>query len=251
MSTSSGGNLSPGCRDRLMIASSVACIVALFVSILGLVRSLFDITWPYGESGAGRLCLQFGHAESDLPSSMWTRSVQGLTSRSPRAAVTVVPTITHTPPAPAPTPSSAVSRTMEITTQVNYSATTGHRFQAPILLKPESEAQLQGEVHFQWQWQGQKLPEGLAFDLLIWSEAEHQDHQGRGALGVVETDPSLQRDVDLDYVRAILEHGGGIYFWTVIVVQKEPYRRVGTWGEKRAFTYEVPEPPTEPWTESP
>jgi hypothetical protein len=93
--------------------------------------------------------------------------------------------------------------------------------------------------------------EGLAFDLLIWSEAEDWEHEGRGAYGVVETDRSLARDVDLDYVETIIEHGGGTYFWTVMVVQVEPYSRVGAWGENRSFIYVEPEPPAERSTQGP
>jgi hypothetical protein len=130
-------------------------------------------------------------------------------------------------------------------------AATGHLFQAPILLNPEPDAQLQGAVHFQWQWDGEPLPEGLAFDLLIWSDAEDQEHQGTGAYGVVEPDPTLERDVDLDFVQTIIEHGGGTYFWAVIVVQEEPYERVGALGETRPFTYTVPDPPAEPTSQSP
>jgi hypothetical protein len=140
---------------------------------------------------------------------------------------------------------------VQVTAQAVSSAPTGHPFQAPILLYPEPDAQLQSKVHFQWQWDGQPLPEGLAFDLLIWSEAEDQEHQGTGAYGVIETDQSLERDIDLDYVQTIIDHGGGTYFWTVIVVREEPYERVGAWGEKRPFTYTVPEPPAGPPTQSP
>jgi hypothetical protein len=155
------------------------------------------------------------------------------------------------PLTPTPVPSAALSSTVQITGQVVYSATTGHPFHAPILLSPEPDAQLHSEVEFQWQWDGQSLPEGLAFDLLIWSEAEHEEHQGTEAYGVIETDQSLERDVDLDYVQTIIDHGGGTYYWTVIVVQEEPYRRVGAWGEKRPLVYKVPEPPEEPSTQSP
>ena len=150
------------------------------------------------------------------------------------------------PLTPTPVPSAALSTTVQITAQVVHSDTTGHPFHAPILSSPEPDAQLQSEVHFQWQWDGQQLPEGMAFDLLIWSEAEHQEHQGAGAYGVIETDQSLERAVDLDYVETIIEHGEGTYYWTVIVVQEEPYGRVGAWGEKRSFIYKEPEPPAEP-----
>ncbi|MEJ2737848.1 MAG: hypothetical protein P8189_30560, partial [Anaerolineae bacterium] len=49
----------------MTIASSVACIVALFVSILGLTRSLLDVTWTVGELEADGICLRIGRAESD------------------------------------------------------------------------------------------------------------------------------------------------------------------------------------------
>ncbi len=264
MNTGSDPNLSPGCRDRLMVASSVACIVALFISILGLARALFDLTWPLDQSGVNQICLQVGHAESDLPSSTLAKAAPSSTSRPRRPAAglgptvtpmsptaTLNPTITPMPPAPTSVPAATLPTTTPITAQVIYSATTGHLFQVPMLLYPEPDAQLQSEVHFQWQWDDQPLREGLAFDLLIWSEAEHQEHQGTGAYGVIETDQSLERYVDLDYVQTIIEHGGGTYFWTVVVVQEESYERVGAWGEKRPFTYTVPEPPAEPPTQSP
>jgi hypothetical protein len=144
-----------------------------------------------------------------------------------------------------------VTTTVPVTAGLASSAATGHLPQAPILLNPEPDAQLQGEVHFQWQWDGEPLPEGLAFDLLIWSDAEDQEHQGTAAYGVAETDPSLERDVDLDFVQTIIEHGGGAYHWAVVVVQEEPYERLGALGESRPFTYVVPDPPAEPTSQSP
>jgi hypothetical protein len=260
-----------------MVASSVACIAALFISILGLARAMFDVTWPLGRSGADLICLQVGHEESGLASSTWSGTATNMSSRSQRPAagldstftpmpatatlrpsstpmppkVTSGPTITPLPPAATPVPSVALVTTVPVTAGLASSAATGHPFQAPILLNPEPEAQLQGEVHFQWQWDGEPLPDGLSFDLLIWSDAEHEEHQGTGAYGVIETGPSLERDVDLDYVQTIIEHGGGTYFWAVIVVQEEPYERVGALGEKRPFTYVVPDPPVEPTAESP
>ena len=279
MRTSSHLELSHGCRDRLMVASSVACIVALFISVLGLVRSLFDVTWPLGRSGAGEICLQVGHEESVLGSYTSARIASGLSSRSQRPATGLEPTVTAMPatatlrPTTTPTPkppkatseptatamapavtpvlSAVLTTTMPVTAALASLAATGHLPLMPILLNPEPDAQLQGEAHFEWQWDGEPLPEGLAFDLLIWSEAEHEEHQGAGAYGVVEPDPHLERDVDLDFVQTIIEHGGGTYFWTVIVVQEEPYERVGVPGEPRPFTYLVPDPPAEPTSQSP
>jgi len=254
----------------------VACIVALIVSILGLARAMFDVTWPVGDAGVDRICLQLGQAEGDglclqirqaepdSPSSVWIRTAASLGNRSLRAEAGLGVMVTPMPLTARPVHSAALSTTAQVTVQVaslaptvqvtapvGSSTATDHALEAPNLLIPEPEAQLQGEVHFEWVWKGPPLPDGLAFDLLIWSEAEDQEHEGRGAHGVVETDRSLARDVDLDYVETILEHGGGIYFWTVMVVQEEPYSRVGAWGEKRAFIYVEPEPPLGGSTQGP
>ena len=176
-------------------------------------------------------------------------------SLAPRAslAATLAPSPTVSPPPPPTTaaPTAVLSETAPITVQVAYSATAAHLMQAPVLLEPGPDAALDGEVRFQWQWDGEPLPQGLAFDLLLWSEAEEQEHQGAGAYGVIEPAPILESDVDLDYVQSIMEHGGGLYYWTVIVVQAEPYERLGLWGEKRALTYTLPEPPAEPPKQSP
>jgi hypothetical protein len=144
-----------------------------------------------------------------------------------------------------------VSETAPITAQVAYSVTAAHLMQAPVLLDPGPDAALDGQVRFAWQWDGDPLPQGLAFDLLIWSEAEDREHQGAGALGVIDPAPVLETGVDLDYVQSIMQHGGGPYYWTVIVVRVEPYERLGLWGEKRPFTYAPGETPAEPATQSP
>jgi hypothetical protein len=57
------------------------------------------------------------------------------------------------------------------------------------------------------------------------------------ARGVVETHQSHEREVDLGFVETIAVHGSGVYYWTVIVVQEEPYKRVGAWGERRTLSY--------------
>ncbi|MGD9046901.1 MAG: hypothetical protein PVF77_02510 [Anaerolineae bacterium] len=180
MKIGSDRSLNVGCSQRLTIASSIACIAALFVSMLGLARSLFDVTWTLGDLGADRVCLQIGSADSDqiclevgqeepdTPFSMRVRAAPPLTSQSPHPATLADPTITPTPPAPTPVPSATITATMQITAAVVPSTTTEHPFQPPVLLSPEPEAQLQGEIHFQWQRDGESLPEGLVFDLLIW-----------------------------------------------------------------------------------
>ena len=165
--------------------------------------------------------------------------------------VTPEPADTRLPPASTPAPTVTVTATLPISTQATISATTGHVFQAPILLGPVPDAKLYSGVRFEWQWEGEPLPDDMAFDLLIWSEAENREHQGEGAFGVIDTERSQECDVDLDYVHTIMEHGEGNYYWTILVVRKDPYERVGEWGEKRSFTYVFPESPSKPTAQSP
>jgi hypothetical protein len=277
---STGSNLGPGCKDRLATASSLATILCLIVTTLALLRSALDVTLPLGCSNADLICTQFGNDEPDLTSSMLAAArprpanvsassassavklnptiTPILPTATPSPTITPMPptatpgpTITPAPPTATPVTTVVLSASTPISTQVVYSATTPHTFQAPTLLNPGPDAQLHGIVWFQWERDGPPLPEGLAFDLLIWSEEEHQEHQGTGAYGVIEPGPSLERDVDLDSVQTIIEHGGGTYYWTVIVVQKEPYERVGAWGENRVVIYALPEPPAESGSKSP
>lgn len=248
--------LSAGCRDRLMVASSVAAIAALVVSVLGLVRAVFDVTWPLGASW---VCPRPEPTEPDHTASMWLRTAPNLTNRAGRAMIVPKPTLTPTltVPSPDPTitavtmasspvPSTALTVTAGISAQMVYSDGGAYPYQAPVLLQPEPDGQLGGVTHFEWEWNGQPLRDGMAFDLLIWSEAEHEAHEGLGAYGVTEPQQSLGCEVDLDYVQTIIENGAGTYFWTMIVVREEPYERLGAWGEKRPFIYVPPELPAEP-----
>lgn len=244
-------HLSPGCRDRLALASSLATILALLVGVLGLARAMLNVTLPVSCSRDDPICARlFAAKQPDLTSSMLAaaRSSSSTKPLAPTASLAAThvptPTVTAQPLPPTALPTPVLSETAPI-------SIPAHLMQAPVLVEPGPEAVLEGEVRFQWHWDGESLPESLAFDLLIWSELEDQEHQGAGAFGVIEPASALEATVDLDYVQSIMEHGGGLYYWTVIVVRVEPYERVGLWGEKRGFTYALPETPAEPPPESP
>jgi hypothetical protein len=253
----SRSHLSPGCRDRLAVASSVATILALLVGVLALARAILNVTLPVEISGQGLIGTQIDESNTDLTSSMAVAAGADSHTRAlappSTLAATLSPSLTVAtqPPPVTATPTAVLSETTPITTQVAYSVTAAHLMQAPILLEPGPDAVLEGEVRFAWQWDGDPLPQGLAFDLLIWSEAEDQEHQGAGALGVIDPASGLEAGVDLNYVQSIMEHGAGLYYWTVIVVGVEPYERLGLWGEKRPFTYAPADTPSEPATQSP
>jgi hypothetical protein len=172
--------------------------------------------------------------------------VAATTPTATAAATESLPTPTYVTTASPPTPTDVARSQQEI-----VSATIQQTISAPTLLKPEAGAKLTGKISFLWQWDGEPLPEGYAFDLLIWSEAEHQAHGGTNAHGVMAPGRSLETVVDLDYVEQITEQGEGVYYWTVVVVKQEPYERLGASGESRGFAYYRQEAPLESPTKSP
>lgn len=107
---------------------------------------------------------------------------------------------------------------------------------APILTRPEAGVELSSEWRFEWQWNYAALPAGQAFDLLIWSEKE-TDLPRDSRSGAITPWQETWVVVDVSKVKTVEENGEGIYYWTVIVVEVEPYRRIGQWGEERPFSY--------------
>jgi serine/threonine protein phosphatase PrpC len=113
---------------------------------------------------------------------------------------------------------------------------------APELLKPDAGERMNGQWPFIWSGAAGPLARGLAYDLVIWSEAEQRE----AARGVAPPTQATQITVDLDNVPAIRDYGPGTYYWAVIVVRVTPYQRVGEWGESRKFFYASPPGPTQP-----
>jgi tRNA A-37 threonylcarbamoyl transferase component Bud32 len=106
---------------------------------------------------------------------------------------------------------------------------------APALLSPAAGEQLSGRIRFGWRWDGAPLAADQAFQLRIWSQAQEDS----GAEPPVAAEPSQQTfvEVELGNVPAVREHGPGVYYWTVVVVDAANQRVVGDWGEKRLFNY--------------
>jgi hypothetical protein len=108
------------------------------------------------------------------------------------------------------------------------------------LVRPIPEDTLVDRARFEWEWGGQPLPEGYAFDLRIWSEREEK--AGVEPRGAVQTTRKTYSDVTLEFVPA-MEFGEGLYYWSVVVVRDTtPPTIVSPWGEKRWFIYRFPTP---------
>ena len=144
--------------------------------------------------------------------------------RESKATATPLPTLTWTPeptetalPTPGPTQTPVPTATRHRASPTpRPTATTPVRYPAPALLEPVPEASLVEQARFAWQWDGPRLPEGLAFDLRIWSEREKK--AGVEPRGAVEVTRDTEVTVNLAYVPAIAQYGEGLYYWTVVVV---------------------------------
>lgn len=125
-------------------------------------------------------------------------------------------------------------------------AAEGGPLPAPTLASPPPGAEFDEVAGFSWEWPHEQLGEGQYFDLRIWAmpEAELPPGERRSA-----GRPIRQHgiEVELAGVPTVAEHGGGEYFWTVIVVEKPcpdcPLEIVGEWGEERPFFYHGPPGP--------
>jgi len=100
-------------------------------------------------------------------------------------------------------------------------------YPAPILREPPEETILSGKVNFTWDWEG-RLKDNEAFELRIWKEGRHEK--------VGESrEPELE--VDLDTIVPELPGEGNDCLWSVVIIQKTPYKLLSEEAQPRGFTY--------------
>jgi len=155
-----------------------------------------------------------------------TAEMMPTTTMALTARATNTPTRTNTPPAPTATKTPT--------------HTPDPAYPAPTLLEPYASAELSGRATFKWQWAGPALAENHYFDLRVWSEqeADRPKDQRRGAVALTKVTEAVVNN--LEDVPAIREYGAGIYYWTIVVVDRisnEAPRVAGRWGEERKFVY--------------
>ena len=140
---------------------------------------------------------------------------------------TLMATFTPAPPTLTPEPtvprSTATSRPPTNTPEPQYSTAT--------LRDPAAGDELRGEVTFVWDYAPFPLKLGDAFQVLIWKEGE-VDHNG-----AAEFTRRRQQQIDIDEVPQVKTGGAGIYFWTVVVVDKQTENRVGPEAQARRFMF--------------
>jgi len=109
-------------------------------------------------------------------------------------------------------------------------------YPAPRLLEPEDLAFIKGQATFTWDWRGE-LKDNEAFELRIWKKEEERHDRA----GELQKEPALE--VDLDALIPERSGEGDVCFWSVAVVQENPYRSLSKEAQSRSFTYG--EPPAE------
>lgn len=135
------------------------------------------------------------------------------------------------PPSPTPMPPTA----------------TPMAIPAPVLVRPTDGSSTSGLVNnFAWTWPGAALDANQGFEVRIWRDGQ-PDHYG--AAGIVRGATFLRLDVWTSY--GVQQGGPGQYYWTVALVQVEPYKRIGPEAPPRTLNIgtsggdggEPPKPP--------
>ena len=99
------------------------------------------------------------------------------------------------------------------------------------MLEPEELAFIKGQGTFTWDWRGE-LKDNEAFELRIWKEGRHD------RAGELQRERALE--VDLDALIHERPGEGDVCFWSVTVVQENPYRSLSREAHPRSFTYGEP-----------
>ena len=136
---------------------------------------------------------------------------------------TLAPTLTPTirPTQPPPSPTATPSQTPRPTRP------------APTLVEPLPDAELSGQVTFQWEYPLMQLGLGNAFEVRIWKEGSELH------LGAAEAVRKREQTIDLDII--LPSRGGpGRYFWTVVVIRKSTGETLGPEADPWTFTYTGP-----------
>ncbi len=146
---------------------------------------------------------------------------------TPSATATATPAPTDTPtPRPTARPPTAVPTRRPTATPVAVD-------RAPILRSPASGFLTTGLVSFSWDWPGAPLSANQGFEVRVWKDGQ-PDHFG--ASSPVTANAAT---IDLRGAYGVQQGGNGRYFWTVALVQVNPYKRIGPEASARVLTVEL------------
>lgn len=112
-------------------------------------------------------------------------------------------------------------------------ATPFHLLPPPILSEPVADFGVTGSqtVTFAWTWSGPVLGADQGFEIRVWKDGQ-PDHYGAA-------DPvnEMSLSINLQGAYGVQQGGSGEYYWTVAVVRKNPYERIGIEAPARPLNY--------------
>ena len=113
----------------------------------------------------------------------------------------------------------------------------------PELLSPAPDARPSGIAVFEWR-SAVPLEDGQAYEILVWSSEKDPSQ----AWGIAPPTPGQALEINLDELFASGQFREGSLYWTVLVVQKDPYTRLmaPAFSPRRYLVYTVPERQTGP-----
>ncbi|MEZ4767716.1 MAG: hypothetical protein R2844_04750 [Caldilineales bacterium] len=152
-------------------------------------------------------------AAKPVPSAS-SAAISGVTAESVRAAVppgqSVQPAVVS-PAAPAQVTQARPAAALSVV--------------APELVSPQPDARLSGMTTFEWRPVA-PLPHGLAYEIVVWSP-ELNPGQARG---IAPATIMTSQQVNLDPLFDGGQFRMGNFYWTVLVVQQDPYLRLTSPG---------------------
>ena len=92
---------------------------------------------------------------------------------------------------------------------------------------------MSGQATFAWSWSGPALAANQGFELRIWKDGQ-LDHYG-----AAEPTNNASLTINIPAAYGVQQGGSGAYFWTVAVVQRSPYKRVGPEAAPRQLQVQV------------
>lgn len=123
--------------------------------------------------------------------------------------------------APAPAPSRAAPRPATATPAPPPAAERPASAMPPALLSPGLDARLRGLVQFDWAATGD-LPKGALYEVVVWSPEQDPNQ----AWGVAPPRSAQSLTINLDELFQSGRFPTGNLYWTVLVVEQNPYVRL-------------------------
>lgn len=173
------------------------------------------IPGPGGEAAGSRMIRFRNPGPGNYPGNVFYIAVN-ISTPTDTPTATTKPTAANTP-MPSPTP-----------------------FPAPVLIGPDDGASVSDQALFQWRWSGGALPPNHGFEVRLWKENQ-ADH-----FGAANPVSSTSLEIHFEGAYGVSLGGAGRYYWTVAVVQLQPYQRVGPEAPVRVIDIADDAPPPPP-----